>query len=135
MIGDALANAAQGLVGTKFRLHGRTPESGLDCVGLCLEALARVGRRMEIPASYGLRNRTVAHLLEHAAQAGLALQDGAIFPGDVLLTSPDPLHFHLLIAAPGHHFIHAHAGLRRVVSMPGPLPHPPVRHWRLVSAA
>ena len=41
----ALAEAALGLLGVPFRLHGRDPATGLDCVGLVAEALRRAGRR------------------------------------------------------------------------------------------
>lgn len=133
MSGDALAAAAESLLGTKFRLHGRDPATGLDCVGLCLTALARVGRNIAVPASYGLRNRDVARLFDHAGQAGLALHEGLTLPGDIVLIQPDALHFHLLVAVRGGRFVHAHAGLRRVVTMPGPLAAPVIRHWRLTS--
>lgn len=131
MNGDALADAAQSFVGVKFQLHGRDPATGLDCVGLCLAALARTGRVITIPACYGLRNRDVAHLLHHAGQAGLAISDGPIQPGDIVLIQPDMLHYHLLVAVSGDRFVHAHAGLRRVVALPGPLAAPIIRHWRL----
>lgn len=35
----ALAEAALSLVGTRFRLHGRVAETGLDCVGLVAAAM------------------------------------------------------------------------------------------------
>ncbi len=34
-----LAAAALNLIGTPFRLHGRDPATGLDCVGLVAEAM------------------------------------------------------------------------------------------------
>jgi hypothetical protein len=37
----------------------------------------------------------------------------------------------LLLTAPPHGFVHAHAGLRRVVTTPAPLPWPIECHWRL----
>lgn len=129
--GTALAAAAEALVGTPFRLHGRDPASGLDCVGLVAAALASIGRPAPAPRAYGLRNRAISDLLGFASRAGLAEADGAILAGDVLLVRPGPLQHHLLIAAENARFVHAHAGLRRVVATPGPLASPIVRHWRL----
>ena len=39
----ALAIAAGELVGSPFRLQGRDPAHGLDCIGLVLVSLARIG--------------------------------------------------------------------------------------------
>ena len=130
---DALADAALSLLGTRFQLHGRDPAVGLDCVGLVAVALERSGHTAAAPAGYRLRNRTVDHWLLFAGSAGLAPADGPVRTGDVLLVAPGPWQHHLLVA--GHHrdFIHAHAGLGRVVAMPGPLPWPTVRHWRLAA--
>ena len=33
MSAQALAEAAAALVGSRFRLHGRDPATGLDCIG------------------------------------------------------------------------------------------------------
>ena len=47
MSGEALAEAAVAFAGTRFRLHGRDPETGLDCIGLLAAALTRIGRVSE----------------------------------------------------------------------------------------
>lgn len=129
--GPALARAAQALVGGRFRLHGRDPASGVDCVGLLVAALASIGRPVDAPACYGLRNRQIDTALARAPAAGLVEVSGEILPGDALLTILGPLQHHLLIAGLNGHFIHAHAGLRRVVETPGPLAWPVLHHWRL----
>lgn len=129
--GAALAAAAETLVGTPFRLHGREAASGLDCVGLVAAALAAIGRPAPGPRCYGLRNHDIADALVFAARAGLIEAGGAILTGDVLLVRPAPLQHHLLIALGKTGFVHAHAGLRRVVVTPGPLASPLIRHWRL----
>lgn len=129
--GMALAKAAEALAGAPFRLHGRDPETGLDCVGLCLAALAAIGRPVRIPACYGLRNRSIANLLRFVDEAGLAEAAGPIRPGDIILIRPGTAQFHLSIAAGPGRFIQAHAGLRRVVVTPGPLVAPVLRHWRI----
>ena len=68
----ALARAARALVGARFRLHGRDPATGLDCVGLVAAALAAMGRRVPAPAGYALRNRDIAGALAFAAARGSA---------------------------------------------------------------
>lgn len=131
MSGLALAEAAEALVGTKFRLHGRDPATGLDCVGLLGAALTEIGRPVTLPNGYPLRATSVDALLPDPAALGFAEASGAIVPGDVLLLGLGACQFHLAIAARGGGHVHAHAGLHRVVLSPPPLPAAPVRHWRL----
>lgn len=126
MTGAALAASAERLISTPFRLHGRDPASGLDCLGLLAAALGK-----PIPPDYRLRNRDIAAMLALAPRLGLAEVSGAILPGDVLLLEPGPLQHHLAIAGTANRFIHAHAGLRRVVATPGPLGWRIHHHWRL----
>jgi cell wall-associated NlpC family hydrolase len=129
MSGKALAAAAERLVGSPFRLHGRCPERGLDCVGLVLVALDAAGRRARIPP-YRLRMLEIGGLVAAACDAGLIEASGPVAPGDVLLVRPGPAQHHLAIAASGGGFVHAHGGLGRVVLTPT-LPWPEERRWRL----
>lgn len=129
--GEALARAALALVGTRFRLHGRDPQTGLDCIGLVAASLAAIGHAVRAPARYGLRNSDITDALAFAAAAGMVETIRLIAPGDVLLAVPGPLQHHLLVAGPAGNLIHAHAGLRRVVATPGPPAWPIVRRWRL----
>jgi len=129
--GAQLAAAALALVGTPFRLHGRDPATGLDCVGLLAAALAGSGRPVQLPCDYRLRNRSIASLLDLARSAGFEAVAEPIEAGDVLLVRTGPAQHHLLIATPGQGFVHAYAGLRRVVVTPGPLAWPAEYHWRL----
>lgn len=131
MSGAALAAAAEALEGTRFRLHGRDPTTGLDCIGVLVAALAEIGRSAPLPNGYRLRMRAVAGLAEMAAASGLAEVCGEVVPGDVLLLRPSPCQFHLAIAASGGRFVHAHAGVRRVVVASGPIGSPIAGHWRL----
>ena len=62
MSGAALAAAAESLVGTRFRLHGRDPDTGLDCVGLLAASLAAIGRAAPLPNGYRLRARSLPGL-------------------------------------------------------------------------
>lgn len=131
MSGDALAAAAEALAGTRFRLHGRDPATGLDCIGLLAAALAAIGRSAPLPTGYALRARSLPPLRDLAAACGFAETAARIEPGDVMLLRVGPCQHHLAIALDGGRFVHAHAGLRRVVVMPGPPPWPAVRRWRL----
>jgi len=129
--GVALALAAEQLINTPFRLHGRDPATGIDCVGLLVLALAAIGRTVPAPSGYGIRNSELGTALAFAPGMGLAETDDAVGTGDVILVEAGPLQHHLLIAAENSRFIHAHAGLGRVATTPGPLAWPILRHWRL----
>ena len=129
--GAALAAAAERFVGAPFRLHGSDPARGLDCVGLVTASLAAVGRRSRPPVGYRLRQSDLGGLLDAAALSGLAPASGPILPGDVVLVRVGPAQHHLLIAAAAGGFVHAHAGIGRVVHTPSPLAWPVEHHWRL----
>lgn len=126
------AAAALQLAGSPFRLHGRDPATGLDCVGVCVAALHAIGRKVSVPTSYGLRNAKLDSFATVLSDAGLGVADGAPRPGDIVLLRLSAVQFHLMIAVPDGCFIHAHAGLRRVIKSPGPNVHPVMGHWRLL---
>ncbi len=115
---EALADAAVALVGCPFRLHGRDPATGLDCVGLVSAALAAAGARPIVPTGYGLRNLDIAHLLPLAEMSGLTPALGPVKAGDIMLITLPNCQHHLVISADTHSVVHAHAGLRRVVRQP-----------------
>ena len=128
--GPRLAAAAERLVGVPFRLHGRDPARGLDCVGVVEAALRACGRDVTFPSAYALRNRDGSDFEGQAALSGLSPTDGPSRPGDVLLVRPGPAQHHLLVAGFDGSLIHAHASLKRVVATPGPSPWPILRLWR-----
>lgn len=128
---EGFARAAESLVGAPFLLHGRSPETGLDCVGLVSCALDRAGLSPRAPRGYALRNRSIARHLALAAANGFAPAEGAIRRGDLLLLIPGPAQHHLAVATGARDLVHAHAGVRRVVRQAGPLPWRLARHWRL----
>jgi hypothetical protein len=109
------AARARAFVGTRFRPQGRTGD-GLDCVGLVLATY-------EIPAE-GVR-RDYALRGDHRLEAERTL--GAYFrrvpkkdarPGDFMLMAVTDDQLHLAVRTEAG-FVHAHAGLRRVVETPG----------------
>ena len=130
-IGDTIAEAAEQLVGTKFRLRGRDRDTGVDCVGVVLIALRKAtGVAVEF-SDYQLRNTSIDQFLPIAKMLGLKPVAGAIMSGDVLLIKLGLGQWHLMIAASNNQFVHAHAGLRRVVAMPGPIQKLPEQIWRI----
>ena len=130
MTGPDLARAARTLVGVPFRLHGRDPATGLDCIGVLEAALRACGVPVRLPCDYTLRARRLPPLGGWAGRLGFARAAEPVRPGDVIMLRPAGYQHHLAIAATPHRFVHAHAGLRRVVE--GPLPRDWVQmgHWR-----
>ena len=131
--GLRIAEEAGRLVGTRYRLWGRNRDTGLDCVGLVLLALRQAGIALSDIPPYQLRNRSIVRQVESVRADRLLHLDGSapICTGDVVLCQCGPAQHHLLIAAGQGGFIHAHAGLRRVVSQPGSVPWPITSIFRI----
>lgn len=110
-----LAQAAANFIGVRFRLHGRNPATGLDCIGLLHASLTAIGKSPPSLSGYRLRNACIDEWLGLADRALLTPTKTARLPGDVMLITAGPEQHHLLIAENERTFIHAHAGLRRVV--------------------
>ncbi len=124
----AFADAAEALLDVPFRLGGRDPVTGVDCIGLVACALGGVAA----PAGYALRNSCIQRHLVFVARAGFAPASGPIERGDLILAVPGPAQHHLLVALGAARFIHAHAGLRRVACHDGLLPWTMQGRWRLL---
>ena len=121
---------AQTLVGVRFRLHGRDAATGLDCVGLVGAAYQRAGHDFAgVPDSYRLRGQGAHNAEQWLAAAGLCRAVDAM-AGDVLLADMGLGQLHLLIGGQ-QAVVHAHAGLRRVVMMPGDGGGQIISRWRL----
>jgi len=127
----AFAAAAESFAGAPFRFRGRDPRTGLDCVGLAIAALQKIGSAPPRIAPYAMRQRDLPAQLAALAEAGFGPVDGPIQSGDLLLLKAAPAQLHLAVAGPEGSLIHAHAGLGRVVLTPAPCPFPVQRHWRL----
>lgn len=127
--GGVVVAAARALIGTPFRLHGRDPAYGVDCVGLICVALGGAGVRIDGPSGYRLASGTIRQF-EAAARAAKLEAATQAEAGDVLLCRIDCRQWHLGIAS-GDGLIHADAGLGRVVERPGAVPWPVVRCWRI----
>ncbi|MGS1015580.1 peptidoglycan endopeptidase [Allosphingosinicella humi] len=128
--GAVVAARARALVGTRFRPQGRRPEHGLDCVGLA--GLAAGVPAAELPTGYRLRSEMgafEADRLDEAAKIDVAEAES----GDILLVQAGPGQHHLLVLVEGG-FVHADAGLGRVVERPGAVPWPVLAAWRIREA-
>lgn len=120
---------ARAAVGARFRLHGRDPAEGLDCVGLAAWAL----RVRSVPTGYALRGGAVDAVMMLIGQAGLQRVSDAQ-PGDLMLARSGPGQLHLGIWT-GNGIVHADAMLRRVVERPGAPAWDVVGFWRLQNSA
>lgn len=130
MSGAELAAAAEGLVGSRFRLHGRGGAGGLDCIGLFVAAMAAIDRPVTVPSGYPLRLNRLDCWLPDPAGYGFAPAKPPFLPGDVIMLQPGPAQFHLAIAARDGGWVHAHAGLRCVIHSPALPEGRLVKHWR-----
>jgi cell wall-associated NlpC family hydrolase len=128
--GRALAAAAIGLVGSRFRLRGRDPATGLDCIGVFACAMVRAGFDVPVPADYELRMRDLAIVGDWARMNGFIAVSEAFRAGDVALFALGAGQGHIAIAVGDGEFVHAHAGLRRVVRARIPDEWRLAGHWR-----
>lgn len=130
--GAAIVARARSLIGTRFRAQGRSVEQGLDCFGVVVRAAGIDPKRA--PDDYALRGGNL-----DAVDAGLiAVGFERVSPdqteaGDVLVVRSAPEQLHAVVLTPSGH-VHAHAGLRRVVETPAPVPWPVLSAWRLAEA-
>jgi murein DD-endopeptidase / murein LD-carboxypeptidase len=121
---DKLIARARSVLGAPFRLHGRDPETGLDCVGL-IAWVYELGTN--IPAGYALRGGDGARFAQIISALGLTKRRAAFRAGDLLLMQAGAAQFHLGLWT-GTSLIHADAMLRRTVEMPGTPP------WQVIGA-
>jgi hypothetical protein len=127
MSGEALAAAAGGGGGggSWVERGGRGKKEGVS------GALIAIGRPAPLPRGYGLRCLGDMDAQRIAASAGLQAADGSTAPGDILLVRCSPVQLHVLVAAGLERFVHAHAGLRRVVLGPRDPAWHMIGRWRL----
>jgi hypothetical protein len=121
---SAVADAALAIVGARFRLHGRDAAHGLDCVGVVAVALRAGGYGGAVPSGYALRGGDPTAALD----AALVRCDG-LAAGDVLVMATGPGQLHLAVRT-ARGFVHADAGLRRVVERVG-ADWPVIGAWRM----
>lgn len=109
------AARARSLVGTRFRAQGRG-DDGLDCVGVVLATF-------EIPTDavrrdYSLRGNHMSEVRVELDRNFRRVPKRQLRPGDVMLLGAAEEQTHLAVWT-GQGFVHANAGIRRVVEAPG----------------
>lgn len=127
-----IAERAKRQVGTPFRLHGRTALGALDCVGVVLIAIEPFLPPDRVALRYSLKGEQLDRARSFLKTANFdEIADIRRFEaGDLVIARPGPLQLHFAVCADGG-WIHADAGLGRVVFRPGALPWPIVGAWRL----
>lgn len=118
------AARARALVGMRFRPHGRG-EAGLDCVGLAMETYG-IGADA-VRRNYRLKGDHRNEIERALEVAFRPVGEREMRPGDLLLVQVARDQLHLAIRT-DRGFVHAHAGLRRVVETPG------FPEWPLIGA-
>lgn len=123
-----IAARACAQLGTPFRLFGRSAGKALDCVGLALVAAGphwKVG--VEVPP-YRLRGDFSGAIMATLGNSAFARMHRGTecAEGDIAIVAPGPKQLHFMVCTTGG-WVHADAGIGRVVCRPGPLP------WRLDS--
>lgn len=123
--GTAIVHRARALVGVRFRPQGRDPRVGVDCVGLVMLVYA-VGE-VAVRRDYRLRGRHLEELKTELSGRFRRLSPARRRAGDLLLCRVSAEQAHLAISC-GDSFVHAHAGLGKVVETPGDPP------WQILAA-
>ena len=120
------AERARALIGTRFRPQGRTSE-GLDCIGVV--AAAYCIEPTGVPRNYCIRGDHQSELEGRLNVHFRRVAASQVRPGDLMLmrVAADQVHVGVRTAAG---FVHAHAGIRRVVETPGLPEWPVVRVYR-----
>lgn len=112
---------ALALIGTRFRLQGRG-QGALDCLGLMIEVYAIPGN--EVRKDYRLRGDHGGEITAGLKSYFRTVAAGAARAGDALLFRIADDQYHFAVKTE-RGFIHAHAGIGKVVEHPG-LPEWPV---------
>ena len=126
MDGNSISQRALAFVGTPFRIGGRHPGAGVDCIGLAALAL---NQQLPLPSGYRLQSASADRWHRWFEKESFARVPGQPGSGDLVLVRSGPIQFHLMVTVPGG-YVHAHAGLRRVVFLPGVSLWPIVSVWR-----
>lgn len=130
-----IADMALQLCGTDFRLHGRSAEHGLDCIGLAAQCLGAADVACDVPTGYALRGGSAEQISQVMTRAGFTAVPPSepLREGDILLVRPSPVQWHLMVKTEGG-FVHAHAGLGQVVFTPGQAQWPMEQIFRILEA-
>ena len=103
------------LIGTRFRPQGRS-EGALDCLGLMIEVYAIPGD--QVRRDYRLRGDHGGEIASGLKPYFRTVAAGAARAGDAVLFRIADDQFHFAVKTE-RGFIHAHAGIGKVVEHPG----------------
>ena len=120
--------AARALVGARFRPQGRSPELGLDCVGLVLCAFALPDDTVR--RDYRMRGDHRGEMLAALAKSFRRIAGTQRRRGDVALLQVAKEQLHLAILT-DFGFVHADARRGKVIELNGTPPWPIVAVFRL----
>lgn len=123
---SAIEARARALVGVRFRLHGRDPATGLDCVGVVACATG-----IEARTGYALRGGDPREIEAGLRAAGFVRVERAA-PGDVLVMRPAAGQLHVGVRT-RRGLVHADLALRRVIERPGEPQEEVIGIWRRLS--
>ena len=121
------AERARALLGCRFRPQGRSVATGLDCIGVVALTYGLDGA--DVPSRYWLRGKQSDRSLAGLNHYFRAISKSKARINDLLLCEAGPDQLHLVVKTMGG-FIHADAGLRRVVETPGAPPWPVLKAFR-----
>jgi hypothetical protein len=109
------AERARALAGTPFRSQGRGAD-GLDCVGVAMTVFGIA--EGDVRRNYRTRGDHLGEVRAFLSKGFRRVPATQLRPGDLMLmtVAKDQLHIGVKTNAG---FVHAHAGLRRVVETPG----------------
>ena len=107
------AGRARALVGTPFRLQGRGAHR-LDCVGVAVEVFGLTGVR----GNYRMRGDYLAEAHAFLGEHFRRVPAPQLRKGDLMLMRVADHQLHIGVRTNAG-FVHAHAGIRRVVETPG----------------
>ena len=113
---DILAHM-EAVIGTPFQLQGRLVGVGLDCVGVVCEAARAARISLDVPADYSVTGPQGRDLESPLALFGFRRRTGMALPADVVVMQGPGGRQHLGVWT-GLAIVHAHMGLRQVISAP-----------------
>ena len=120
---------ARALVGCRFRPQGRSPELGVDCIGVACVAFEIPAD--EVPCDYRLRGNFRDRIERELGGCLTRVAEGDVRPGDLMLLAVATDQVHLAVKT-NVGFVHADAGLRKVAEVPGSPPWPMIAAYRML---
>lgn len=103
---EDIIREARSMIGTPWRHQGRVPGHGLDCIGLAICVLQRLGVEINDRNNYGrapVPHEFIAAIREHVPEKSL----DDLLPGDLVLMAPRKILQHAGIIVSLETMVHA----------------------------